>query len=128
VSGRNRAVVVELPPPAQHPVRHYADPLADLEGGMRRVANFLEIKLPESVWATVVRNCTFAEMKAHGNRYAPPDIDNIFEGGSQTFFHKGTNNRWREVLTPPELAQYEAAADRALTPECWRWLEHGRKL
>jgi len=107
---------------------HYADPLADLEGGMRRVANFLEIKLPESVWATMVRNCTFAEMKAHGNRYAPPDIDNIFEGGSQTFFHKGTNNRWREVLTPPELAQYEAAASRALTPECRCWLEHPGKL
>lgn len=59
---------------------HYADLLADLEGGIRRVADFLEIKVPESAWPTIVRNCTFAEMKAHGDRYAPPGIDNIFKG------------------------------------------------
>jgi aryl sulfotransferase len=48
---------------------HYADLLADLEGGIRRVADFLELKAPESAWPTIVRNCTFAEMKAHGDRY-----------------------------------------------------------
>jgi aryl sulfotransferase len=64
-------------------------------------------------------------MKAQGERYAPPGAENIWKGGSQTFFNKGTNNRWREVLGAEEVALYDAAAHRVLTPDCRRWLEHG---
>ena len=49
----------------------------------------------------------------------------VLKGGSNTFFHKGTNGRWREVLSADELILYDSAADRELTPECRRWLEHG---
>jgi aryl sulfotransferase len=107
---------------------HYADLLTDLEGGMRRVADFLEIEVPESAWPTVVRNCTFAEMKAHGTKYMPVGADTIFKGGADTFFHKGTNNRWREVLSKEELSQYNVAAARAMKPECRRWLENGGQV
>jgi aryl sulfotransferase len=87
--------------------------------------DFVDIKVPEAAWPTIVRNCTFAEMKAQGERYAPPGAENIWKGGSQTFFNKGTNNRWREVLGAEEVALYDAAAHRVLTPDCRRWLEHG---
>ena len=48
----------------------------------------------------------------------------IFEGGASRFFHKGTNGRWREVLTESDLALYEAAA-ADLDPELRSWLEAG---
>jgi aryl sulfotransferase len=48
-----------------------------------------------------------------------------FEGGSDRFFFKGTNGRWRGLLTAEDLAQYETAAAR-LEPDLRRWLEDGR--
>ena len=49
----------------------------------------------------------------------------IFEGGAARFLYKGTNDRWRDVLTTDDLALYEAAAARTLAPELRRWLEGG---
>ena len=49
----------------------------------------------------------------------------VFEGGSDRFFFKGTNGRWRDVLTAEDLALYEAKASE-LDPELRHWLENGR--
>jgi aryl sulfotransferase len=46
--------------------------------------------------------------------------------GAKTFFYKGTNGRWRDVLTEEEVALYEEKAAQVLTPECQAWLEQGR--
>jgi aryl sulfotransferase len=48
-----------------------------------------------------------------------------FKDGARTFFHKGTNGRWREILSPEELSLHDAAVKRELTLECRRWLEKG---
>ena len=39
--------------------------------------------------------------------------------------NKGTNGRWKETLTPEDVAAYEARAVRELGPECARWLATG---
>jgi aryl sulfotransferase len=103
---------------------HYADLLADLEGEIRRVARFLGIEVPGAAWPTIVKNCTFAEMRAAGDKLIPR-LQLGFQGGAKTFFNKGTNGRWREILSAEEVALYDAAASRELTPECRRWLENG---
>ena len=46
----------------------------------------------------------------------------MFEGGAGRFFYKGTNGRWRNVLTEEDLALYETAAAQ-LDPELRSWLE-----
>ena len=43
----------------------------------------------------------------------------------QTFFHSGTNGRWREVLTAEDCRSYEEIAERRLGAECARWLAEG---
>ena len=106
---------------------HYADLLADLEAGIRRIAKFLEIDPPAAAWPTIVRNCTFAEMKAHGAELMPR-MTVALKGGSDSFFHKGTNGRWQDVLSAEELKLYDAAAERELTPDCRRWLENGGEV
>ena len=50
----------------------------------------------------------------------------IFKEGAKTFFFKGTNGRWKDVLSAEELALYDAKAAQVLTPECRAWLEQGR--
>jgi len=54
-----------------------------------------------------------------------PLLRAAFKGGSDAFIFKGTNGRWRDVLTSEDLALYEAAKKRVLTPDCARWLEQG---
>ena len=72
---------------------HYNDMKADLDGEMRRVADFLGIPVDESRWAEQVAACTFAGMKARADEIA--DFESHFVGGADTFLYKGTNGRWQ---------------------------------
>jgi aryl sulfotransferase len=103
---------------------HYNDLKADLPGEMRRIARFLDIEVPEEKWPILSDAATFASMKRDAALLGP-EMDMIFEGGANRFLYKGTNDRWRDVLTADDLALYEKAAERALTPELKRWLERG---
>jgi aryl sulfotransferase len=38
---------------------------------------------------------------------------------------KGTNGRWKDVLSADDLALYEAAMKKTLPPDCAHWLEVG---
>lgn len=49
-----------------------------------------------------------------------------FREGAKTFFHQGTNGRWRDVLNDAELAMYEQTKANVLTPDCARWVELGQ--
>jgi aryl sulfotransferase len=102
---------------------HYADLLADFHAEAQRIADFLGIQVPERAWPAIIRSCTLSEMRAK----APHDtLRQLFKGGAETFFYRGTNNRWKEVLSADELALYEAAAKRVPTLDCRRWLENGK--
>jgi aryl sulfotransferase len=102
---------------------HYADLLADFESEARRIARFLAIDVPEAVWPMITRNCSLAEMRNTAEK-SEPALKMLFQDGAKTFFNKGTNGRWRDVLSEDELALYDAAAKRELTPDCRRWLEN----
>ena len=52
-----------------------------------------------------------------------PRMSRIWAEGAKPFYFKGTNGRWREVLSPEEVALYEQKAAEVLTPECRAWLE-----
>lgn len=45
--------------------------------------------------------------------------------GGKTFLHKGTNDRWRSVVTAADLADYDAAASAGMTPAMRAWVERG---
>ncbi len=53
------------------------------------------------------------------------ELESFFDGGGKSFIHKGTNGRWRDVLSTEEIAACDEAAARNLTPECARWLRTG---
>lgn len=52
----------------------------------------------------------------------------FWKGGAETFLHKGTKGRWRDILCDEEMALYDAACERTLTPECREWLECGEAV
>jgi aryl sulfotransferase len=106
---------------------HYGDLLSDMEGEIRRVAHFLEIEPAAAAWPNIIKSCSFAEMKKHGGDLMPV-LQRLLKGGTDTFFHKGSNGRWRDVLNSEELKLYDAAAERELTPDCRYWLENGGEV
>jgi aryl sulfotransferase len=106
---------------------HYADLLADLEGEIRRIADFLEIAPPKTAWPAIVGASSFAAMRAEAEK-TDEQWSFGFNGGAKTFFNKGTNGRWREVLSDDELALYDDAAKRELTADCRHWLENGGRV
>ena len=46
-------------------------------------------------------------------------------GGAQRFLHKGTNGRWKGVLTEDDLNLCEKTAIERLSPDGKQWLEFG---
>ena len=109
---------------------HYNDMLADLDTAVRGIAAFCEIDADDALVDRVVERTTFANMKkaAIERENAGPDMPEVFRGGQGTFFNKGHNGRWRDVLNDADLELYEAAKKRVLEPECARWLEEGGPL
>ena len=104
---------------------HYNDLLEDLEGEMRRVAAYLGVDPDEDAWPRLVEAATFGSMQKNADKIMP-HADFGFEGGAQRFFYKGTNQRWKSVLTEEELALYPQALERTLSRDAASWLENGR--
>jgi len=103
---------------------HFEDLKRDMPSGIRRIAQFLEIPIDEARWPAILEHCSFAYMKANATKSVP--LGGAFwDGGAQTFVHKGVNGRWRDTLTIDDIAGYEAKALAELGPECARWLARG---
>jgi aryl sulfotransferase len=49
----------------------------------------------------------------------------IFDRGADSFFHKGTNGRWHDVLTQEQLERYDALVADDLPADAAHWLESG---
>lgn len=103
---------------------HYNDMQADLDAEMRRVAEFLGIEIDERRWPAQVASCTFESMKRRSAEIA--DFESHFVGGAEAFLFKGTNGRWRDVLTDAELDRFDRRARELLPPEAYAWTTLGR--
>jgi hypothetical protein len=103
---------------------HFSALKADMPGQIRRIAAFLDIPVDESQWDAIIEHCSFDYMRAHAELSVPLG-GAAWEGGAKTFIHKGTNGRWRDVLTEEDIANYESRALEELGPECADWLSSG---
>ncbi len=108
---------------------HFADLLRDPNAEIAEVARFLGIGLTDAEAGDIAAATTFAALRGNTAKSGPMSeagADFTWPEGLKTFFHKGTNGRWRDVLTAGELAMYEAAKARVLTPDCADYCERGR--
>ncbi|MFV2001397.1 MAG: sulfotransferase domain-containing protein [Paracoccaceae bacterium] len=101
---------------------HYNDLLADLAGGIRRIANFLDIECRDEAAVAIAGKTSFSAMKRDAEQVAG-DASGMFVGGAAQFINKGTNGRWKSVLNADDLAAYERCARAELSPACRAWLE-----
>jgi aryl sulfotransferase len=99
---------------------HYDDLKADLPTEMQRVADFLGVDFDPQERPDLVERCTFAGMKGRADEIG--EFESRWVGGADTFLYKGTNGRWRDVLTAEELACFDARQREVLPPDALRWL------
>ena len=106
---------------------HFARLKADMAGEIRRIAAFLDIAIDEARWDAIVEHCGFDYMKANAAASVP--LGGAFwDGGAETFLHKGTNGRWHDVLSAEEVAAYDRKALAELGPDCAGWLRTGEMV
>jgi aryl sulfotransferase len=103
---------------------HFGDLKRDLSGQIEAIAAFLDIPVPPNMMDDIVQHCTFDYMKANANASVP--LGGAFwDGGAQTFIHKGTNGRWKDDLSAEVSDRYMARARQELGAECADWLMGG---
>ncbi|HZW09727.1 MAG TPA: sulfotransferase domain-containing protein [Phycisphaerales bacterium] len=105
---------------------HFSDLKRDMPAEIRRMANFLGIQVNERSWPRILEHCSFEYMKANATKSVP--LGGLFwDGGAETFIHKGTNGRWRNTLTREDIRLYEATAVDRLGAACAHWLATGER-
>lgn len=105
---------------------HFETLKSDMPGEIRKIAAFLGIPVDETMWADILTHCSFNYMKANATASVP--LGGAFwDGGAETFIHKGVNGRWKDVLGHEASGAYEARALAELGPDCAAWLATGKR-
>ena len=104
---------------------HYNDLKPDLAGEIARISAFLGIDTPPGKLSEIAEAARFDSMKAQGADLLPT-VGVMFDRGHDRFLNKGTNGRWKDVLTPEDLARFDRLAQTKFTPAARAWIEGGR--
>jgi len=102
---------------------HFNDLINDLERQLRRVAHFLGIQIDEARLPAMVEHCGLEYMREAVSKDSA--VNRIFKDGPRTFFNRGTNGRWRDVLSADEIARCDKISAARLPPDCAHWLLTG---
>jgi hypothetical protein len=85
----------------------YEDLLADLEGQMRLLAERLGIQVSDELWPSLVEAATFDQMSRRPKELAPEASHELWLD-TDRFFHSGTTQQWRRIITDEDLPRYVA--------------------
>jgi aryl sulfotransferase len=92
---------------------HFNDLLANVEEEIERIADFLHIPVSEESISTIAHAVNIQTVKKNPATVGDPKLAaKLWKGGADTFIYKGTNGRWKGVLTADVLELYEKAKAR----------------
>lgn len=103
---------------------HFAKLKEDMPVEIKKVAAFLDIEIDPAKWDAILEHCSFDYMKKHSTKSVPL-AGAFWDGGSDVFINKGTNGRWKDVLTKEQSERYEKMCVEKLGADCARWLNTG---
>jgi len=105
---------------------HYGDLSHDLDGEMRRLADRLDITVPEPTWPPLVEAATFARMRKRAVDLVPDERLGILKD-PDAFFRSGSSGGWQQVLTTEDLARYDERLAALTAPDLARWMHRGSR-
>lgn len=103
---------------------HFSRLKENMKREIRRIAQFLEVAIDEAKWPDILEHCSFDYMRHAATKNEL--LNAVFNEGGNTFLNKGTNGRWREVLSQNEIELCDEVTARKPTPDCALWLRTGQ--
>lgn len=100
---------------------HYSDLLRDLDAEMHRLADVLQVNVPEETWSALVDAAVFEQMRENAGRLVPSGDTGVLKD-VHAFFRTGTSGSWRHLLTYEDVARYEQRVASLAPPELLDWL------
>ena len=100
---------------------HYDELHGDLAGQMRKLADRLDIDVPEALWPTLIEAATLEHMRAQAEVTVPGSAPGQWRDPSR-FFRSGTSEQWRELLDDDELGRYADRARSLASAELVEWV------
>ncbi len=101
---------------------HYVELIERKREAAGRIAEFLELPWTDAIAELVCRGSALEHMQAL-------EREGRFAGRARkaraTFVNRGTNGRWRELLSEDQSERYLAWVAERLEPACARWVETG---
>ena len=104
---------------------HYRDLRLDLEGEMRALARFLDLRIAPATWPALTCAAGFGQMKAHADETAPGAHFGDWSSNA-AFFARARLDEWKGVLSQANQALYTELAPKRVEPRLRAWLEGGR--
>jgi aryl sulfotransferase len=99
---------------------HYDALQQDLHAEMNRLAELLEIEVPDTVWPTLVEAATFDEMRANSDVIAPNSGGILKDPAA--FFKRGRSGSGVEALSSDEVNTYLDRATQLAPADMLAWL------
>ena len=100
---------------------HFEDLKRDLDAEILRIARFVGVEPGETAIPAIRAAVSVDAMRDQMARGSE-------EWAKGFFRHRGSNGRWRDVLTADDLERYERKAAAVLDPSCRAWLEGSGRL
>lgn len=104
---------------------HYDDLQADMTGEMRRIADFLDIEVPDADLSAMAGSASFESMRKDAAVLIPEMAKN-FEGGALRLLNKGKSGRWRGVYDEADVELFDKKLREAVPDGYADWLLAGR--
>jgi hypothetical protein len=93
----------------------YEELRADLEAGVRRIADFCGITIDPAAMPRILERCSFAFMREHDARFSIRERSLPKPAVPQTpFIRQGKVGGWRQELDPRAVSDFQQACDRRL--------------
>jgi aryl sulfotransferase len=102
---------------------HFNELRADLPDAIRDIAGYLDIAIDEAAFPRILEHCSLEFMRKCAAKSSL--LERVFEGGGANFINKGTNGRWKDVLSEEDIARCDDEAAKHLSPDCAHWLKTG---
>lgn len=99
---------------------HYDELSADLEGEMRRIADWLGITVADEMWPQLVRSAQFEQMRSRADQLVPDTAGVLIDRAR--FFRRGSAGARFEVLSTGDLDRYRYRASQLAPADLLRWL------
>lgn len=103
---------------------HYDNLLSNSASEISKIANFIDVDISNDQANSLADYTSFKNTKSNLEKLFPGGY-RLFENGADTFFYKGVNGRWRDVLTSKDDDLFQSVSRSILSRGCYKWLLKG---